>query len=373
MTTILKKPQIKIVPVAVPGYHKVLRGTDEKSGLDAIIAIHDITMCRAALGGTRIFPYATFDEALTDATRLAKGMTYKSVASQSGWGGAKSVIIANPKKEKTKELLIAFAHFVDSLKGEYICAEDSGCTLDDIGLIAQHTPYVVGIHHEKGSGNPSPFTAWGVFRGIQAALREVSGSDLVAGKTVAIQGLGSVGYELCKILFWHGASLIVTDIDREKVEQAEREFSAQGVAPNEIFGVACDVFSPCALGAIINPDTIKRLRCKAIAGASNNQLLTDKEGEQLHRMGILYTPDFVINGGGLINVTEEAAELGYDPQTAQNKTDKIYDQLKLIFTIAKENGISPLKAVMRLVDYRLQYGIGKREGPIYMHHAGIRY
>ncbi len=372
MPTVLDE-QLSLEEISVPGYHRVVRARDPSSGLDAIIAIHDLRLSKAALGGTRIHPYATFEEALTDATRLARGMTFKSAASQCGWGGGKSVIIADPRKDKTEALLKSFAEAVNRLKGAYICAEDAGCTPQDAALIAEHTPYVVGLPSEKSSGNPSPFTAWGVFRGIQAVMHQLFGSDSVEGKTVAIQGLGSVGATLAQLLFWHGAKLIVTDVHMDRAEGLAKQLGAKLVEPDAIYEEPCDVFSPCALGGIINPVTIERLRCRAIAGAANNQLLTEADAEELRRVGILYAPDFVINSGGLINVTQETVKEGYSPSASRNKVDKIYDQLKLIFSIASENAISTQKAVMQLVEYRLEYGIGRRVDPIYMHHAGINY
>ncbi|MDN3507180.1 MAG: Glu/Leu/Phe/Val dehydrogenase dimerization domain-containing protein [Simkaniaceae bacterium] len=372
MTATLQQ-QIVLEEISVPGFHKVVRARDAKRGLDAIIAIHDLRLAKAALGGTRIHAYKTFDDALRDATRLARGMTFKSAASQSNWGGGKSVIIADPKIDKTDDLLIAFAEAVNLLKGEYICAEDAGCTPSDIAVIAEHTPYAVGLPSEKSSGNPSPFTAWGVFRGVQAVMQHLFGSESVEGKTVAIQGLGSVGARLAETLFWHGAKLILTDVHMDRAEGLAKQFDAKLVAPDAIYDEPCDVFAPCAMGGIINPETIERLRCRAIAGAANNQLLSEREGEELRRVGILYAPDFVINSGGLINVTEETTKDGYNPRTARNKINDIYDQLCLIFKIARENGISTQKAVMQLVEYRLEHGLGRRTDPIYMHHADLSY
>lgn len=369
MTTVLED-QLTLTEISVPGYHKVVHVQDPSAGLNAIIAIHDVRLGKSALGGTRIHPYSSFEDALTDATRLAKGMTFKSAATQSGWGGGKSVIIADPKTQKTGELLASFGVAVNRLNGEYICAEDSGCGPDDIAHISQYTPYCVGLLHDQSSGNPSPFTAWGVFRGIQAVMQKLFGNDSVEGKTIAIQGLGSVGRRLAELLFWHGAKLIVSDLNREVAQEVAKLYGGKFVEPEAIYDEPCDVFSPCALGAVVNPKTIDRLRCRAIAGAANNQLLTEADGEELRRLGILYAPDFVINSGGLINVTEELTKKGYCPVQARNKTDKIYEQLQLIFNIASENGISTQKAVMQLVDYRLQHGIGRRTEPIYFHHAG---
>lgn len=372
MTSLLQE-QLVLEEIPVKGYHKVVRARESKSGLDAVIAIHDLRLCSTALGGTRIHAYDSFEAGLTDALRLARGMTFKSAASQCGFGGGKSVIILDPKKGKTEALLTAFAEAVNRLKGVYICAEDAGCTPSDLMVIAEHTPYIVGFPNEKSSGNPSPFTSWGIFRGIQAVMHQLFGSDSVKGRTVAIQGLGSVGARLAELLFWHGAKLIITDIHMDRAEGVAKAFDAKLVAPDAIFDQPCDVFAPCAMGGIINPQSIERLRCRAIAGAANNQLLTESDAEELRRVGILYAPDFVINSGGLINVTQEVTPEGYNPSAALARVEQIYDQLKLIFEIARQNGISTQKAVMQLIQYRLQHGIGKRVDPIYLHHAGISY
>lgn len=359
--------------IGVPGFHKVVKISHPQAKLQAIIALHDLRLGKAALGGTRIYPYATFKDALFDVTRLARGMTHKAAALQCGWGGGKSVIIADPAKDKTEDLLASFGEAVNRLKGEYICAEDYGCTPDDMAIVAKYTPYVVGLPHKKSSGNPSPFTAWGVFRGIQAVMHHVFGSDSVAGKTIAIQGAGSVGKKLAELLFWHGAKLFITDIDRKKAQELAAQVGGQFVEPDAIFDVPCDIFAPCALGGILNSQTIPRLRCRAVAGAANNQLLTEQDGTALSRLGILYAPDFVINAGGLINVTEETMPNGYSAFSARAKVDHIYDELKLIFNVATQNYITTQEAVMRLVEYRLTQGIGKRTQPIYLHHANLSY
>lgn len=370
MSTLLEE-RLSIEEIQVPGFHRVVRLRERAVGLDAIIAIHDLRLSRASLGGIRIYPYATFNEALVDVTRLSRGMTCKSVASQSSWGGGKAVIIADPKKDITPELLAAFAEGVNRLKGAYICAEDMGCSPEAISVIAKTTPFAVGVLHEKSSGNPAPYTAWGVFRGIQAVMYQLFGLDQVKGRTFAIQGLGSVGCILAEHLFWHGAKLVVTDTHIAEGEKLASKWGAEFVAPDEIYEVPCDVFVPCAVGAVINPVSIERFRCRAIAGAANNQLLTEQDAEELRRLGILYAPDFVINAGGLINVTQETLKDGYSAFEARNKVDKIYDELRLIFDIARQNAISTQRAAMQLVDYRLQHGIGRRVEPIYMHHADM--
>lgn len=368
---IILEENLTLEELNVPGFHKVVRAQDKSRGLDAIIAIHDLRLGKSALGGTRIREYLSFEDALSDATRLAKSMTYKSAAVQAGWGGGKSVINADPHRDKNKNLLSAFGEVINKLEGMYICAEDSGCSTKDVAVIAETTPYVVGLPHEKSSGNPSPFTAWGVFRGIQAVMHQLFGSDSVEKKTIAIQGLGSVGSHLAELLFWHGANIVVTDLHFERAEALAKQFGGKAVAPEEIYEVPCDVFAPCAMGGIINAETIDKLRCCAIAGAANNQLLTPSDAEELRRLGILYAPDFVINAGGLINVTEETTKEGYRPFSARSKVNGLYDQLKLVFNVAKKNGISTEKAVKQLLDYRIEHGIGRRVDPVYMHHAGI--
>jgi leucine dehydrogenase len=354
--------------VVVPGYEKIIRATQKSIGLDAIICIHN-TMMGPALGGTRIYPYPTFEAALNDAMRLAKGMTYKSALAECGWGGGKSVINLDPKKGKTKELLQAFGAAVNHLQGNYICAEDVGSTPQDMVTISGATPYVVGLAHEKSSGNPSPFTAWGTFRGIQSVVKKLFNSDSLENRTIAIQGLGSVGYELAKILFWEGARLIVTDSDVQKCVEIARLTGAKIVSPEEIYSAECDVFAPCAMGGIINDKSIPQLRCRAIAGAANNQLLKDSDADILFSRGILYAPDFVINAGGLINVSQELTSDGYNPFLARNKVNKILPQLMLIYDIAEQNRYSTHKAALSLGEYRLKYGIGKRFDPPCFHHA----
>lgn len=349
----------------VEGYEKVVVVTDEKVDLKAIICIHS-TAQGPTLGGIRVHSYPSFEAALTDAKRLARGMTYKSALAEVGLGGGKSVIMCNPKN-KTPEMMISFAEAVHRLQGLYTCAEDVGCSVEDVTLISKHTPYVVGIAHEKGSGNPSPFTAWGTFRGIQAVLQALDGNSSVAGKTVAVQGLGSVGAVLAEQLFWHGAKLIVSDIDWEKTLRYSKKWGAIACPADDILSVECDVLSPCAMGGILNPQTIEHLRCRSIAGSANNQLLNDQDADLLKQKGILYAPDFVINAGGLINVSFEVSDEGYNPIKARAQVDQLYDQLMRLFEIAEHNHCSTHQAAISLADYRIQYGIGKRHTPLRYH------
>jgi leucine dehydrogenase len=354
--------------IPVPGYEKVIKVTDQKAGLKAIIAIHNTKM-GYALGGTRIYPYPTFEAALTDALRLARGMTYKSSVAETGFGGGKSVIIADPKKDKTEQLLLAFGQAVDQLKGEYICAEDAGSTTQDMMVIKRVTPFVVGLPHEKSSGDPSPFTAWGTFLGVKSVVKKMFNQDSIQGKKIAIQGLGSVGARLAEILFWEGASLILSDIDGGKMETLAKRYGARTCPPEEILSVECDVLAPCAMGGILNVDSIPKLRCKAIAGCANNQLLQDKDADEIMKRGILYAPDFVINAGGLINVTQELELEGYQVKQARDNVTKLYDELMFIYEIAERNRYSTHAAAIALADYHLKYGIGKRRIPLHFHHS----
>lgn len=350
---------LDIEEVAVAGYEKVLKVSDEASGLQSIICIHNTTL-GPALGGTRIYPYPNFDAALEDAKRLAKGMTYKSALAQTGLGGGKAVIIADPAINKTKEKLIAYGHAIDELKGLFITAEDVGCTVADIDTVRTVTPYLVGHSSQGSSGDPGPFTSWGIFRGIQAVLKKVYGNDSVEGRTIAIQGLGSVGNYLASYLFWHGAKLIVTDINQERGSAIAKKYGATFCSPEEIMRVPCDVFSPCAMGGILNPQSIPQLRCAAVAGATNNQLLNDTDADLLKKAGILYAPDFIINAGGLINVTEEFAPGGYSPTSARAKIHDLYDQLLETFDRAEKENLSTHAAAVSLGDFRIKNQIGKR-------------
>lgn len=306
-------------------YGEVHLKRDAASGLRAIVAIHD-TRLGPALGGCRFIHYDSDEAALVDALRLARGMTYKAALAGIALGGGKSVII-RPRGEFDREALFrAFGRFVDDLGGRYITAEDSGTTLDDMDAIRSVTKHVTGVKPEHGgSGDPSPFTALGVRRGIEACVKLALGKSSLEGVHVAVQGIGNVGYSLSRQLKELGAKLTVADIDPAKAERARLELGASVVPLDEIFGVECDVFAPCALGAVINDATLPRLRCKVVAGAANNQLAEPRHGTALMERGILYAPDYAINAGGLINVAEE--HIGYDPERATARTMKIYDTI----------------------------------------------
>ncbi|KPK33308.1 MAG: leucine dehydrogenase [Chlamydiae bacterium SM23_39] len=369
MTTIYQKQKnFEIEEIPINGYEKVLKVTNKNTGLKGIIAIHN-TFLGPALGGIRIYPYKNFEDALNDVLRLSKGMTYKSAIAEVGLGGGKSVIIADPVKEKNEELLLSFAEVIDSLEGKYIGAEDVGCSTEDVMIIRKKTKYVTGLPHAKSSGNPSVFTAWGTFRGIQSVLKKLFNDVSLKGKKIAVQGIGSVGSHLIPLLFWHGAEIIATDINRKKSEEFKQKYGIKIVEPEQIMEVECDVFSPCAMGGIINSNSISTLKCKAIAGCANNQLLDKSDGELLHEKNILFAPDFIVNGGGLINVSFEITKQGYHPKGPRDKTDKIFDILMSIYEIAEKNDISTSNAAIELAEYKIKYGIGKRMTGIYFHHS----
>ncbi len=332
-------------------YEQLVFCQDKNSGLKAIIAIHDTTL-GPALGGTRMWTYANEEEAIVDALRLARGMSYKAACAGLNLGGGKTVIIGDPRKDKNEELFRAFGRYIQGLNGRYITAEDVGTTVADMDLIHMETEFVTGVSPAFGSsGNPSPVTAYGVYRGMKAAAHEAFGSDNLQGKTVAVQGVGNVAYNLCRYLHEEGAKLIVSDINADNVNRAVQEFGAKAVGIHEIYGVDCDIFSPCALGAIINDDTVPQLKAKVIAGAANNQLKEERHGDLITEMGIAYAPDYVINAGGLINVADEL--LGYNRERALKKVETIYDNIRKVFDIAKRDGIPTYKAADRMAEERI--------------------
>ena len=360
------KSDLVLETLIVTGYEKVVKITHQKINLQAIIAIHSTALGKA-LGGTRIFPYSSFDQALTDVLRLAKGMSYKSAIAGTGFGGGKAVIIADPKTDKTEELLLAYADAINFLNGDFITAEDSGSSEKDLVIMNRNTKYIAGLPHKNGSGNPSRFTAWGTYRGIQAVLQKIYGSDSVENRKIAIQGVGCVGEFLVDFLFWAGADITISDINIDAMNRIAKKYAVKTVHPSEIYSQECDVFAPCAFGGVINSNTIPLLKCKAVAGAANNQLLTDEHGNDLKQNGILYAPDFVINGGGVINVAQEMEREGYNPKMPQQKSHQIYENLLTIFEIAEKDDISTNQAAIRLAEDRIQAKIGKRIDSPYFH------
>ncbi|ABY92239.1 MAG: Glu/Leu/Phe/Val dehydrogenase, C terminal [Caldanaerobacter subterraneus] len=332
-------------------YENVILCHDKTSGLKAIIAIHDTTL-GPALGGCRMWTYDSEEDAINDALRLARGMTYKNAAAGLNLGGGKTVVIGNPRKDKSEALFRSLGRYIESLKGRYITAEDVGTNLKDMEYIRYETKYVAGL--AETSGDPSPFTAYGVFRGIQAASEEVFGTSDLKGMRIAIQGVGNVGYNLAKHLYEAGAKLIVTDIFEDNVKRAVEEFKAEYVKPDEIYGVECDIFAPCALGAIINDETIPQLKCKIVAGSANNQLKEERHGDILQEKGILYVPDYIINAGGVINVADELNPSGYNRDRAMRKVSMIFDTVKKVIQKSKEENIPTYVAADRVAEERIK-------------------
>ncbi len=353
--------------IKVDDYELVLEVINEKVGLHAVIAIHNSKM-GPALGGIRAYPYPTFDAALTDVLRLAKGMTYKSAVSEAGTGGAKSVIITDSRQPKSEELLRAFGEAINRLEGEYTGAEDVGMPPSDLEVIGKETSHLVGLPNRNSSGDPSRFTSYGGYLGVKAVAQKLWDNNSLKGKVIAIQGLGAVGRRLAEHLFWEGAQLVVTDVNQAAVEQAVFEFGARAVDPDEIYSVDCDIFAPCALGGILNPTTIPLLRCKGVAGLANNQLLTEADGEALMERGILYAPDYVINSGGLLCVCTELEENGFNALVARSKVERIYNQLLTIFTLSDEKNLPTNTVANELAEYNLENGIGKRQEKLVLNH-----
>ncbi|HHZ10802.1 MAG TPA: Glu/Leu/Phe/Val dehydrogenase [Rhizobiales bacterium] len=331
---------------AYDGHERVWLGRDEARGLTAIVAVHS-TALGPALGGTRIWPHPSFEAALTDALRLSRGMTDKAAVAGLPLGGGKAVIMADPRRDKTPDLLEAYAEMLTALAGQYYTAEDVGMTLADADFLGERAPNVAGTTRGS-SGDPSPFTARGVFLGLKEAMRRRCGSPELEGVTVAVQGLGSVGWTLADALHGEGARLIVADLDRSRAEKAATVFGAAVTEPDRIHAADADVYAPCALGGVLSASTIPEIRATIVAGAANNQLATAEDAEHLAAHGILHAPDFVINAGGLINVAAEIFSGGYDGAAAMEKVACIPATLAAIFDRSEAEGRTP-DAVARAI------------------------
>lgn len=333
------------------GHEQVTFFQDEKTGLKAIVAIHS-TVLGPALGGCRVWPYESEAAALNDVLRLSRAMTYKNSAMGLPLGGGKAVIIADSTVDKTPALFEAFGRAVDRLGGHYITAQDVGTAPEDMVAIRRQTQWVAGL--PKTSGDPSPATAFGVYSGLKAALKHAFGSDDLKGRRVAVQGLGAVGMSLAERLFADGAQLVVADIAQKRIDQAVNDLGARAVTSDEIYDVDCDVFAPCALGAVINDDTIPRLTAKVVAGSANNQLAEARHGDALKARGIVYAPDFIINGGGVINVSDELQPGGYNRERAYALVGDIGNKVARALALADERGISTDAAAVMMAEERLQ-------------------
>ncbi len=338
--------------LAARSHEQVVLCHDPVTGLRAIVAIHDTTL-GPALGGTRMWTYADDGAALKDALRLSRGMTYKSAASGLNLGGGKAVIIGNSKTDKNEMLFRSYGRFIQGIAGRYITAEDVGTSVQDMEWVRMETDHVVGISRSLGgSGDPSPFTALGVLQGMRAALKWQTGSDSLQGKVVSVQGVGHVGYHLVRLVVEAGGRVIVADIDQDNLEKTTRDVGGVEVgAPDAIYNAACDTFAPCAMGAVINDETLPKLKCSIVAGSANNVLDTDHHGNALAERGILYAPDYVVNAGGLMNVANELE--GYNDARATQQVHGIYDITTEIFRIAREESITTAEAADTLAERRI--------------------
>ena len=332
------------------GHEQVSFFVDKESGLKAIVGIHSTTL-GPSLGGCRMWNYSSESEALRDVLRLSRGMTYKAAVAGLKLGGGKAVIIGDARKDKSEALLKAFGRSVEMLAGRYYTAEDVGMSVKDMDVIRTQTRFAVGGSNEGGSGDPSIMTAYGVFQGMKAAVKHAGLGEDLEGLTVAVQGLGNVGHHLCSHLSAAGAKLIVADIHAPNVESIVEQFGAKAVSPEEIISVEADVFAPCALGAVLNARSVPTIKARVVAGAANNQLETEEDGFELQRRGIVYAPDYAINGGGLINV---AAELeGYNKELVLSKVSNIKSTIASILELATSENIPPHVAADRMAEQRL--------------------
>lgn len=334
------------------GHEQVVYGHDPVSGLKTIIAIHS-TALGPALGGTRFYPYESEQEALTDVLRLARGMSYKSAAAGLDLGGGKAVIIGDPRTDKSERLFRAYGRFVDSLGGRYITAEDVGTTTADMTFVRRETPWAVGIPiAEGGSGDPSPVTARGLYAASRAVAQHLWGDPDLSGRKVVVQGVGKVGTAFVRLLVEARAEVVVSDTYQSAIDNVVETFGVKAVDSSDSFSEPCDIFSPCAMGAILNQETIPRLQCQAVAGSANNQLATEEDGRRLSDRGILYAPDFVVNAGGVINVYDEL--LGYSKTRALHRVDGIYDATLRILETARERDITPHEAALHVAERRME-------------------
>ena len=337
--------------VATEGFEQVVYCHDPGTGLRAIIAIHS-TALGPSLGGTRFYPYASESDALVDVCRLARGMTYKHAVCGNDLGGGKAVIIGDPATTRSEALLRAYGRFVEGLSGRYLTAEDVGTTQADMDLIRRETAHVTGVSESLGgSGDPSPATAWGVLWAMKAVGERLWGTPSLAGRHVCVSGVGKVGAALAEHLAEEGAKLTVADVRSDAVDAVVDRFGAVRVPPDAAHTVPCDIFSPCALGAALNPTTIPELRCEAVVGSANNQLASPADAERLRDRGVIYAPDFVANAGGVMNIAEEPH--GYDRARAYDRIRTIHDTLLRVFERADGDGTTTAAAADRLAEERI--------------------
>ena len=335
-------------------YENLVLCQDRTVGLRAVIAIHDTTL-GPATGGTRMWTYDSETDAIEDALRLARGMTYKYAAAGVNLGGGKCVIIGDPRREKSEMLFRALGRFINRLGGLYITGEDVGTTLREMEYMRMETPYVVTLPASWGGAGPiAGATAVGVAAGMKACARAVYGSESLEGRTVAVQGLGAVGSEMVPVLVKEGARVVTTDIDQEKVDAIVSQFGIDTVAPGEITDVAADIFCPCALGGIINAETLSHLTVKIICGSANNQLKAERDGEEAAARGILYAPDYIVNAGGTIFDTDRLNPGGFNRERAMTNVSRIYETMSSLIRISREEGIPTYRAADLLAERRIE-------------------
>jgi len=354
------KFEIERREIYVKGYEQVVEFKESSTGLHCIVAIHS-TRLGPAVGGTRVQSYSSFEKALDDVLRLAEGMTYKSALVQAGFGGAKAVIIGDPETIKSEQLWSAYAEAINSFDGQFITGKDMGATVEDLAILHRYTHYVIGSTGCEHSGDPCPFTAYGVMRAVEAAARWIWSTESLKDKRVAIQGVGGVGGHLAAFLFWKGADLIVCDIEPRLAERARIKYGAQVVDHGEIYEVECDIFSPCAGGGVLNEQTIEQLRCAAVVGGANNQLASDHCAELLRERGILYAPDFVVNAGGLLNGVAELEPGGYDPRRVRHQLEEVAHTLFSIYRTSFERYASTQQVAVEEASKRIEEGVGRRD------------
>jgi glutamate dehydrogenase/leucine dehydrogenase len=339
--------------IGADDYEQVVFCQDRTTGLRAIVAVHS-TRLGPALGGTRFYPYRTEDEGLEDVLRLARGMTYKAAVAGLDLGGGKAVIFGDPRTDKNEALLRAYARYVDALGGRYITAEDVGTTQDDMDMVRRETPHVTGVSRELGgSGDPSAATAYGVLWAMKATARRLWGQTSLEGRHVAVAGVGKVGGHLVRHLTGEQARVTVADVTTSAVDRAVDQFDVTVAPADKVHAVECDIFSPCALGGVLNERTIPELRCAAVVGSANNQLADGGSAAMLADAGVVYAPDFVVNAGGLINIAEELAPGGYHHERAHAAVRGIFDTTTSVLDRADAESISTAAAADRMAEQRI--------------------
>ncbi|WGQ08812.1 Glu/Leu/Phe/Val dehydrogenase [Pedobacter gandavensis] len=338
--------------LSAAGHKKVVFCNDPDTGLKAIIAVHDTTL-GPALGGTRMWSYVSEAEALEDVLRLSRGMTYKAAITGLNIGGGKAVIIGDSRKGKSEAMMRSYGRFIKNMNGEFITAEDLGTTTKDMEYIRMETEHVTGVPESLGgAGDPAPHTAKGVFLGIKACVKEVFGTDMLAGRSVVVQGIGKVGEHLVELLRAENVEVYISDINEERLQHVARTYKAKPIAADKIFGIDADIYAPCALGATVNDKTIPKMKFAIIAGSANNQLADELvHGQLLLEKGILFAPDYLINAGGLISCYSELT--GYGKKRTIQLTENIYNATRDVIRMSKKDKISTILAANHIAEQRI--------------------